>query len=273
MQNVMGERQNTLVCAFDQQSPRISAYDIHEWIQDTLCLRESEVVMIHIDGPRRHVYIKFSDPSRMQDLLTSTNGQAEHGQTNGEISKVRSEAVGLSMRKVRIANLPPEVPDRTLSMALGKFGCRDIQGETWSSACRYPVANGIRVVMLNLVQHIPSHIIVAGHRTLILYGGQPITCYGCNETGHLYQVCPQRRTRAEDTRATMISWADVAAKGTTQPQANPGVMDVGMDTAETVNTEPPSSPKRTKKLKVDRQEESSPARRQSRTRNTNPSSL
>jgi hypothetical protein len=70
MQHVMGERQNTLFCAFDQQSPRISVYDIHEWIDDTLCLRESEVVMIQIDGPKRHVYVKFSDPSRMWDVLT-----------------------------------------------------------------------------------------------------------------------------------------------------------------------------------------------------------
>jgi hypothetical protein len=108
MQYIMGESQNTLFCAFDQQSPRISAYDIHEWIHDTLCLRESEVVIIQIDGLKRHVYIKFSDPSLVQDVLTSTKGQAEYRHKNGEISKVRIEAVGLGMRKVRIANLPPE---------------------------------------------------------------------------------------------------------------------------------------------------------------------
>ena len=67
--HAIGERQNKFVCAFDPQSPRISAYEIHEWIFDTLCLRESEVVMIQIDGPKRHVYIKLSDPSRMQDIL------------------------------------------------------------------------------------------------------------------------------------------------------------------------------------------------------------
>ena len=50
--HAMGERQNTFVCAFDPQSPHISAYEIHEWIYDTLCLRESEVVMIQIDGPK-----------------------------------------------------------------------------------------------------------------------------------------------------------------------------------------------------------------------------
>jgi hypothetical protein len=55
----MGERHNTLLYGFDQQSPHVTAYDIRECIQDTMCLREDEVVMSQIDGPRRHVYINF----------------------------------------------------------------------------------------------------------------------------------------------------------------------------------------------------------------------
>ena len=87
--------------------------------------------MIQIDGPRRHVRIKFRDPQRMQALLTETQGQRGFRHDNGEISKVRIEAVGLGMRRVRVANLPPEVADRTLKMALGAYGeIRDIQAET-----------------------------------------------------------------------------------------------------------------------------------------------
>jgi hypothetical protein len=74
--------------------------------------------MIQIDGPKRHVYIKVSDPARMQELLTTTTGQAEYWHTNGILSKVRIEAVGLGLRKVRIANLPPEVDDTNIRMAL-----------------------------------------------------------------------------------------------------------------------------------------------------------
>ena len=75
-----------------------------------------------IEGQRRHVYINLSDPSAMQELLTSTKVQAEYRHMNGEISKVRIEALVLGMRKVRIANLPPEILDRNLRTALGKFG-------------------------------------------------------------------------------------------------------------------------------------------------------
>ena len=71
----MSERQNTLVFAFDQHSPLITAYDIHEWIHETPCLRDNDVAMIQIDGPRRHVYIKFRDTHRMKELLTMTKGQ------------------------------------------------------------------------------------------------------------------------------------------------------------------------------------------------------
>jgi hypothetical protein len=113
--------------------------------------------MIQIDGPQRHVYIKFSDPHRMQEILTATQGQADFRHGNGEISKVRIEAVGLGMRRVRVGNLPPAVADRTLRMYVGKYGeVHDIHAETWSNIYRNQVASFIRVVVMTLVQHIPS---------------------------------------------------------------------------------------------------------------------
>ena len=104
----MTERQQTIVCAFDQRSPRVSAFDIHECVYGTLHLQEHEVVMIQIDGPCRHVYIKFRDPQRMQAILTAIQGQEDFRHENGEISKVRIETVGLGMRQVREASLPPK---------------------------------------------------------------------------------------------------------------------------------------------------------------------
>jgi hypothetical protein len=72
-------------------------------------------------------------------------------------------------------------------MVLEKYGeVKGIQAETWSRTYRYPVENGIRAATVALVAHIPSHLMVAGHRSLVSYDGQPPTCYGCNETGHIY---------------------------------------------------------------------------------------
>jgi len=164
----MTERQQTIVCAFDQNSPRVSAFDIHEWVYETLHLKEHEVVMIQIDGLRRHVDIKFRDSPRMQAILTATEAQEDFRHENGEMSRVRIEAIGLGMRRMRLASLPLELEDKTLKMALGAVGeIRAIQPEIWPNAYRFRVSAVVRVVSMSLIKHIHSHVVVAGYRTLI----------------------------------------------------------------------------------------------------------
>jgi len=68
----MTERKQKIVCAFDQRSPPVSEFDIHEWVYETLHLQEHEVVMIQIYGRRRQLYIQFRDPQSMQAILTAT---------------------------------------------------------------------------------------------------------------------------------------------------------------------------------------------------------
>ena len=85
----MCERQNTIVCAFDLSSSRISAYEIHECIYAQMCLNDQDVTMVKTDGPKRQVYIKFRDNERMQEVLQSIGSQVEYRHTNGEISVVR----------------------------------------------------------------------------------------------------------------------------------------------------------------------------------------
>ena len=102
-----------------------------------MCLLESEVRLIQIDGPKRHVYIKLSDPTQIQYILTMTTGQAEYKLSDGVISKVRIEAVVLGIRKVRIANLPPEISDSQVGSALRKFReIRYVRNDTWSNTYR-----------------------------------------------------------------------------------------------------------------------------------------
>jgi hypothetical protein len=73
---------------------------------------------------------------------------------------------------VRIANFLSEVSDGVLGTVLSRYGeARDIQAETRSRLYRYPVANGIRLAMINLAEHILSHITMAGHIVLVSYDG------------------------------------------------------------------------------------------------------
>jgi len=126
----------------------------------------------------------------------------------------------------------PEISDRAIKMGLSKYGeIKEIKEETWSRACRYPVSNGFRIVVISLTQHIPSRVILAGYRTLISYEGQQ-TCYGCNGTGHLYQDCPRRRRerereRDESNNTNKTSLADVASRREGMALDPPGNMEVG----------------------------------------------
>jgi hypothetical protein len=148
-------------------------------------LREDEVTIVQIDGAKRQVYIKIREYQRMCEILTSTKGNGKFRHSNGEMSTVRREAAGLRIK--RLANVPPEIPDRIIQMVLEKYGeVKGIQTETWSRTYRYPVENGIRAATMALVAHIPSNLMVAGHRSLVSYDCQPPTCYRCNETRHIY---------------------------------------------------------------------------------------
>jgi len=196
----MGERQNTIVCIFDMRSLRITAFNVHEWIYAQLRLQD-DIRMIQIYGPRRRVCIKFATAERMQSILQNIQGQQEYKQDNGEISIVKTELAAMGVRRVRVANIPPEVTEPVLRDAMSKYGdVKDIQKEQWPSQYRYKVSNGIKIVELNRKTHVPSHKLIAGHRMLTTYEGQPPTCYKCNEQVHHSVECPYRRSSTPPTR-------------------------------------------------------------------------
>jgi hypothetical protein len=68
--------------------------------------------MLQIDGPKRQVFIKMKQCNELH-RMQETNGVKEYKHSSGEISQVRIEMAGLGTKRIRIANLPPEVPGRT----------------------------------------------------------------------------------------------------------------------------------------------------------------
>ena len=67
----MSCRQNTIVCSFDRQRPRLSAHDIHNWLADTLTVTSADLLLVQIDGAQRQVYVKLRKYETMNRILTS----------------------------------------------------------------------------------------------------------------------------------------------------------------------------------------------------------
>ena len=126
----MAIRSNTIVFTFDPASPRITTHDIHEWLHEEIRIQEQKVQTIQIDGIKRQVYVKLTDKEFMSSLINSTGGSGAYTHHIGEISRVELAVAGMGYKKLRIANLPPEVVDDTLRTTLAPFGqVLDIQNE------------------------------------------------------------------------------------------------------------------------------------------------
>lgn len=139
----------------------------------------------------------------MMAVLQILKGQLEYHHENGELSLVKVEIAGLGIKRVRIANLPPETRDRTIRGALIKYGeVKRITEEQWSGIYRHPIYNGIRLVEMALQKHISSHMSIMGNRTLISYEGQHLTCYGYNEPGHQHHECPHKKNTENNRTVT-----------------------------------------------------------------------
>ena len=121
--------------------------------------------MIQIDGPGRRVFIKLNTSEQTQTILQTTNGKIERRHDNVELSIVELELARMGIRRIRIANLPPKVPDRIIRETLSTYGdVTEISEETWSNAYRYPVPNGIRIAVTRLknISHLTWQCLATG---------------------------------------------------------------------------------------------------------------
>jgi hypothetical protein len=148
--------------------------------------------------------------------MQETNGLKEYKHSSREISQVRIKMAGLGTKCIRIADLPPEVPEGPIIIALAQYeDIKSIQNESWSKAYCYAVSKGIKILTIALKEHIPSHATIACYRVLIAYEGQPMACYGCNATDHVYQICPKRLETTKGRRNEQTNtWAHVARHDT-----------------------------------------------------------
>jgi hypothetical protein len=176
----MTERIKTILCTFDPASPRITAFEIHEWNHSTLRIPDQTVTMIQFNGSKGQVFIKLVNNDCVQSLLKDTTGEAKYKHNNGELSTVGIAVAGLGTKRARIANLPPEVLTASLTTSLAPYGrVLPIQEEMWAKTYTYAVASGIRQATIMLTKHIPPHLTVARTRVVLSFDSQPASRLLC----------------------------------------------------------------------------------------------
>jgi hypothetical protein len=97
----------------------------------------------------------------MHAVLQKTAGQLDYRHDNGEITIVLIELASMGTRRVRIAHLPPELPDRAIREALSTYG--DVKK---SGMEHDPEHINIQTITC-LKKHVPSHLSIAAIRALI----------------------------------------------------------------------------------------------------------
>jgi hypothetical protein len=78
----MGGRKNAVICCFGKDSPKISAYEIHEWIHDSLRPDEIDVNALNIIGLKSQVLIKFTSNDKAANFLKRTPDTVRYTHTN-----------------------------------------------------------------------------------------------------------------------------------------------------------------------------------------------
>ena len=74
-------------------------------------VNDQEATMLQIDASKRHVHINFRNNGRKLGVFHSTEDQLDYRHSNVEISTARISAAEMGTRRVRIANLSPDVLD------------------------------------------------------------------------------------------------------------------------------------------------------------------
>jgi hypothetical protein len=77
------------------------------------------------------LYIKLVKETVMMDLLSIAQGQACSAHTTGEDSRVTITTAGLEPRRIRGANLRPDLPNEILTALERNGAIRGIKDDAW----------------------------------------------------------------------------------------------------------------------------------------------
>ncbi|KAJ4446529.1 hypothetical protein ANN_13225 [Periplaneta americana] len=172
-----------------------SAYEIHQWLVETMRVNTDQVDTIQLHNREFAIYLKLVSVTLYNKLLNEHKGDKMFKYESGEEIQIVVSAADIQSTTVRIFNLPPEIPNIIISNTLSKYGqIHDIRSEKWNDQYPLPVNNGVKAIKMDIKIPIPTLLKIGMYTASLNYPGQIQVCFRCGEPGHFKQDCKQQFT-------------------------------------------------------------------------------
>ena len=240
-------RQNTIKLVFNKATRHVkpSPLDIHIWLEESFQLHLDQIEAIQLNNEEYCVYVKLCSQGSYDKFLREHPEHVSFVHSDGSESLVQIMSANDEGTKIRILDLPIELDNAVINAALSKYGTiKKIVNEHWSGKFRFPVLNGVRVVHMDLKQHVPSKLTIQGYRATVTYVGQPQTCFWCRSLNHTINVCPHRNRSRPDAVTTppVLRMSDLfVGKLPSTPQYTPPPVSTGDGVPVDIPCNPPAS--------------------------------
>ena len=189
---------NTVEMDFGRVFPKINMIEIHKFIRKLFRdINMSEQVIYGIMGviqsQNQVIRMKFFDDreGEFKKFLEKYSGvgNMKFGRMN---LKVKVYDATLSMKFVRIGDAPFEMSIIDITRALKPYGAiMDIRRDRYTGTDYVAGFQGWITVKMVVSADIPSYLQVGGHKLIIKYDGQKVTCRHCLKSGHIVRECPE----------------------------------------------------------------------------------
>lgn len=179
-------RKNTLVISVLPIRPEIAK--VRDFLENEIKLQYSDIRSIQLHHNRNCVFIE------MISHEIAVRYQKEHNWRRvmlcGDVKFRIPIFVDCDAVTIRVHDLPPSMSHVTIADHMLKYGeVISIRNEKWKHY--FPgIANGVRVLRMNLLRHIPSFITIETHETMVSYIDQPKSCRHCGQPSHPGGKCP-----------------------------------------------------------------------------------
>lgn len=182
-----GARKNTLVIDFSVLPVRPDVGKVKQFLESEIKLQYSDVKSIQLHNTRNCVLIEMLSADIVSRYQTEHNWKRTmHCANNDFRIPVYADCEAVT---VRVHDLSPSICHSTITDFMLKFGeVISIREETWKHY--FPgIANGVRILRMNLLQHIPSFITISNETTMVTYPNQPKSCLKCDQPAHRGAKC------------------------------------------------------------------------------------